>query len=103
MSVASKDDVLCAAQTSTNGHGPRSMDTNEEDPPGCQQGCAEEANNKGNGEEEGFTLEEIQAKSYFIRNLDVFLIARDRFDNLLKNVHDACACRSEWQDELEDE
>ena len=31
------------------------------------------------------------------------LIARDRFGNLLKNVHDACACRSEWQDELEDE
>ena len=67
------------------------MDTKEEDPPGCQQGCAEEVHSKGNGEEKGFTLEEIEATSYFIQNLDVFLIARDRFDNLLKNVHDACA------------
>ena len=32
MSGASRDDVLCAAQTSTNGHGLRSMDTGEEDP-----------------------------------------------------------------------
>ena len=32
MSGASRDDLLCAAQTSTNGHGLRSMDTSEEDP-----------------------------------------------------------------------
>ena len=39
--------------------------------------------------------EEIEGTSCFMMNLDLLLIARDRFDNLLKNVHDACAYRSE--------